>query len=644
MLRVSLSSCVLWRLHGAVGTASDAVAASVVVTSSSVMSDEWASPPSSLVSARRRCSASTCSVHGTSSSTLPHCPASSPSSTPSTASMETAILTSGATSGVDPGSACLTAHGVSVASLRSAFSGSCGESGRIREGDTVTVRARLERTRSRGKRLAFLHLRQPPLESVQAVCEGKALTKQARNITPESIVDVTGVLCRAATSVQSTTCQGWELQVTALQVVSQATTPLPFPYHDTNTKLDTRLNHRVMDLRTEQMAATSRLVSALGQSFRNELLALDFIEVHTPKLLGAASEGGSNVFQVDYFDRKAYLAQSPQLHKQMMLMGDAMRVFEVGPVFRAEKSLTHRHLTEFIGLDGEMVIKDSHTEVLDVLEPVMCAVLAQLAQKHSNLIDAVWKQQQQQQQGLELENSDGGPQPDPATEPPRCDGRGNAQRDVCCEVALERIEFLGITTDASPTAQTPFKISAQGDPYHARVGGDGSGCRVLRMSFANAAQLLVSCGESEGVVDGALPADDFTLPQERRLGQLIKERYGVDLYVVDGFPSSARPFYTMPVDPSTPDGPTRSYDMYLRGEEICSGAQRVHEIELLEQRLLAKRVDRVGLKDYVDSFRYGAWPHGGFGLGLERIALLFLGLNDIRQVSLFPRDPKRISP
>ncbi|GET88339.1 aspartyl-tRNA synthetase, putative [Leishmania tarentolae] len=642
MLRVPLSSCLPYRLRGVAGPTSSDVAVAVFASSRAVP-NRWTSLPTSLVSTQRLCSTSAIGTQGASSSRPPHGSASSPSSTPSAVPTKASMPTNGATTRGGCGRrACLTAHGISIASLRAAFSGSCGKNGCVREGDEVTIRARLERIRGRGK-LAFLHLRQPPLESVQAVCEGKDLTQQAKGITPESIVDATGVLRRAATPVQSTTCQEWELQVTALQVVSQAATPLPFPYHDTNTKLDTRLNHRVMDLRTEQMVATSRLVSALGQSFRNELLARDFIEVHTPKLLGTASEGGSNVFGVDYFERKAYLAQSPQLHKQMLLMGDAMRVFEVGPVFRAERSLTHRHLTEFVGLDGELVINDSHTEVLDVLEPVICAVLAHLTQKHGDLVKVVRKQQQER--GEAWKGGDGGdPHCSTGAEPPRYCSHDCAPCDVCCEVALECMESLGITTDASPTMRTPFKTSAHVDPYHARVGGDGSGCRVLRMSFANASQLLASCGGSEVMAGCTLPIEDFTLPQERRLGQLIKERYGVDLYVIDSFPSSARPFYTMPADASMPEGPTRSYDMYLRGEEICSGAQRIHQRELLEQRLLAKKVDKVSVKDYVDSFRYGAWPHGGFGLGLERIALFFLGLNDIRQVSLFPRDPKRISP
>lgn len=553
--------------------------------------------------------------------------------------------------GLVPAAACLAAHGVPIAALRAAFDSAAHTdpaSAAVREGDVVTVRARVERVRGRGK-LAFLHLRQPPLESLQAVCEGKELAKQAKDITPESIADVTGVVHRAATAVQSTTCHGCELRVTALHVISRAAPPLPFPYHDPNTKLDTRLNHRVIDLRTERMVAVARLVSALGQCFRDELLARGFIEVHTPKLLGAASEGGSNVFQVDYFERKAYLAQSPQLYKQMMLMGDAMRVFEVGPVFRAENSLTHRHLTEFVGLDGEMVIQQSHTEVLDVLEPVMCAMLARLTTAYRPLLDVLRQQ-------LAPPSSRESPpvsedQGTPAADALSGATHDSALQDVCCHVSPARMVELGIATDGQTTAQArppspaaPADVTAA-DPYHARVGGGGGGCRVLRLAFADAARLLMDHGGPHAApADRAVPLDDFSLPQERRLGQLIKDRYGVDLYVVDAFPAAARPFYTMPVSEAAPEGPTRSFDMYLRGEEICSGAQRVHDVALLERRLAAKQVDAASVKDYVDAFRYGAWPHGGFGLGLERIALFFTGLGDIRQVSLFPRDPKRISP
>jgi aspartyl-tRNA synthetase len=174
------------------------------------------------------------------------------------------------------------------------------------------------------------------------------------------------------------------------------------------------------------------------------------------------------------------------------------------------------------------------------------------------------------------------------------------------------------------------------DAYGGYVSRRDCAFPVLRMSFDNAVKLLVD----EKVLTAFV--DDFSTVQERQLGALIKARYGVDVYVVDHFPKSARPFYTM-VSPLDKDR-TCSYDMYLRGEEICSGAQRIHDPVFLQQRMRECGVDVTLIQDYVNSFKYGAWPHGGFGLGLERIVLFYLGVPDIRLVSLFPRDPKRIAP
>lgn len=511
-----------------------------------------------------------------------------------------------------------------------------------REGQEVVLRCRMERCRGRGK-LAFLHLRQPPLESIQAVCEGKVLATIAKDISPESVVEVRGVLRRALAAITSVTCQHVEIVVTELHVVSRAATPLPFPLQDENTKLDTRLNHRVMDLRTTRSVATMRLVSAICQSFRHRLLDRAFVEIHTPKLIAVASEGGSEVFRVDYFGSTAFLAQSPQLYKQMMIMADAMRVFEVGPVFRAENSLTHRHLTEFIGLDGEMVICDDYREVLDVLESVLCGVLSDLVVHHHHLLSLASRSSLAAASTATTEQSLGSA------------AAANHPNDplpvvhLNCEVLEDTIRSLGIAMEL-PCATIS---TAATDLYGARVSASAGAPHVLRLSFANAARLLNDCDgddgqsedkERENMGSMATPLVDFTLQQERRLGQLIRQRYGVDLYIIDQFPAEARPFYTMPLDVEHPDGATRSYDMYLRGEEICSGAQRIHDVLLLEQRLASKGIDRSSVNDYVAAFRYGAWPHGGFGLGLERIALFLLAARDIRQVSLFPRDPKRLTP
>ena len=464
-------------------------------------------------------------------------------------------------------------------------------------GDIVSLRARVDSTRVKGK-IAFLILRQPCQQSMQVVVTEPSLIEQVKGLTPETIVDVSGALATPRNPIKSVSCSTAELHAESLVVVSAAAAPLPFPINDPTAKLDTRLDHRPIDMRTALTGSVARLTSSVNESFRRFLLDRDFIEIHTPKMIGTPSEGGSAIFKLDYFGREAYLAQSPQLYKQMMVMGDVPRVFEVGPVFRAEKSLTHRHLTEFVGLDVEMAINGSYKEVLDVLEGCMSRILSSL-EAQTDLVSSARSALASLGQ---------------ACPPP-----------VVLFVSDETKQELGVGTD---DLQQPT------DKYGARVGSE----KVLRLTFANAAKMLLDAGH----LPVGSTVDDFSTAQEKLLGGLIKSRYGVDLYVVDEFYKSARPFYTMPhpLDSSK----TCSYDMYLRGEEICSGAQRIHDPQLLLQRISECGIAPEPIKDYVNSFKYGAWPHGGFGLGLERIVLFFLGLQDVRMVSLFPRDPRRLSP
>lgn len=505
--------------------------------------------------------------------------------------------------------------GVSIASLSTATWQDKDDAALMSQ--LVRIRGRAETIRVKGSKLGFMQLRQPFNESIQVVLtptsqgDKKADAPSSssspldigRSITPESVVDVWGILRRVPKPVSSVSCANIELHATKVVIVSLAETPLPFPLRDPNTKLDTRLDHRVMDLRTTATGAIARLVSIAGNAFRDHLLSRDFVEIHTPKMIGTPSEGGSSVFKLDYFGKPAFLAQSPQLYKQMVLMGDVPRVFEVGPVFRAENSLTHRHLTEFVGLDAELVIHSNYTEVLDVLEGTLVTVLQTLDR------DGVALRQLAMGGGLPVDAA----RPEP----------------VQATVSADIVRSLGI--GAHDTPQQPST-----DTYGAYVSSHTSPFPVLRFSFDAAVQMLTD----HGVLNG--PVDDFTTAQEKQLGTLVKRRYGVDVYVVDKFPASARPFYTMPLA-GNPQR-TCSYDAYLRGEEICSGAQRIHDPALLLERMRACGINVSLIQDYVDAFRYGAWPHGGFGLGLERIVLFYLGISDVRMVSLFPRDPKRIAP
>jgi len=329
--------------------------------------------------------------------------------------------------------------------------------------------------------------------------------------------------------------------------------------------LDTRLNSRVVDLRTQTNQAVFTLQAGIGNLFREYLSGNGFIEIHSPKLQGAATESGASVFKVSYFKGNAFLAQSPQLAKQMAIAADFERVYEIGPVFRAEDSNTHRHLTEFIGLDLEMTIEEHYHEVLELLDGLFLSIFRGLRERYTNEIRAVGRQ---------------------------------------------------------------FPV----EDFKWREGPEGT----LKLTYKQAIDMLIG----DGVPKESL--DDINTENERRLGRLVKAKYDTDYFIIDKFPMELRPFYTMP----DPEDPTlsNSYDFFMRGEEILSGAQRIHEPALLCEKMRIKGVDPDTMKGYVDAFRMGCAPHGGGGIGLERVLMLFLKLNNIRRASMFPRDPKRLEP
>ncbi|EKG05814.1 aspartyl-tRNA synthetase, putative [Trypanosoma cruzi] len=473
-------------------------------------------------------------------------------------------------------------------------------------GKTVTVRARVDTTRKKGK-LAFMVLRDgtDSIQAMAAVAEDvpKEMVDFIGQIPCESIVDVEAIVCGVEQPITSTSQQEIELKVNKIHVLSEALRVLPFTLEDASRRetdegikinFDTRLGCRWLDLRTPASNAIFKVQSRVGQYFRQFLMDHDFVEIHSPKIIAAASEGGANVFKVGYFNRDAYLAQSPQLYKQMALQGDLKRVFEVGPVFRAENSNTHRHLTEFVGLDVEMRINEHYYEVLDTAEELFCYMFAQLA-KHTGELEAICRQY--------------------PFEP------------LLWQLTPEKIKELGVGVIEDSVEPT--------DIYKARVRNMGT--RMLRIHYPHCIALLNTVLEEKLSL-----TDDINTTNEKLLGKLVKERYGVDFFISDLFPTAARPFYTMPF----PDDErfTNSYDMFIRGEEISSGAQRIHDSSLLLKRARSLGVDLSPIKDYVDSFRLGAWPHGGFGVGLERVVMLYLGLSNVRLVSLFPRDPQRVTP
>ncbi|KIM85253.1 hypothetical protein PILCRDRAFT_5591 [Piloderma croceum F 1598] len=452
------------------------------------------------------------------------------------------------------------------------------------EGQTVLLRARIQTSRAQGK-YCFLNLRQrtDTVQAMVAVAEGK-VSKQMVNwvagLQDESIVLVEGTVRTPLQIIKSASVGNVEIHIDQIHLISGLDGRLPFSLEDASrgeaeyespdfqfnkVLLDTRLNNRVVDLRTQTNQAVFKLQSAIGDLFREYLTGAGFMEIHSPKLGGAASESGASVFKVSYFKGDAFLAQSPQLAKQMAIAADFERVYEIGPVFRAENANTHRHLTEFIGLDLEMTIEEHYHEVMELLDGLFLSIFRGLREKYKKEIEVVGKQ-------------------------------------------------------------------FPADEFKWREGPEGT----LKMTFKEAAELLVEDGVPREVLD------DINTENEKRLGRIVKAKYDTDYFIIDKFPMELRPFYTM----ADPEDPTlsNSYDFFMRGEEILSGAQRIHDPTLLSQKMREKGVNPDDMKAYVDAFRMGCAPHGGGGIGLERVLMLFLKLNNIRRASLFPRDPKRLDP
>ncbi|KAJ9495404.1 hypothetical protein H2202_009191 [Exophiala xenobiotica] len=459
----------------------------------------------------------------------------------------------------------------------------------------VTIITRVHNSRSQSAKLAFLMLRQQG-RTIQAVVAAnsdavsKQMVKCATAVNVNSFLRVTGVVKKPNPPVASATISNLELHVKKIYLISSAAETIPMQVKDAErpppaveqegqldaeglpiVTLKTRLDNRVIDLQTECNQAIFTISSAVEGLFEEYMRKSGSRKFNTPKLLGAATEGGSGVFEVNnYFGKSAFLAQSPQLYKQMLIAGDCESVFEIGPVFRAENSNTHRHMTEFTGLDFEMVFDNHYHEVLDFAENLIVFVISELNARYKDEISVVQR-------------------------------------------------FFPKAGD--------FRIK------------DG---KALRLKYFDGIKILRDAGVDTTEQDNYVT--DLTTAQEKKLGQLIREKYDTDFYVLDEFPMSVRPFYTKghPTDPKL----SNSYDFFMRGEEIMSGAQRVNDAAELEAAMRGKGVDpsSEGFVDYVNAFRQGCRPHAGGGLGLNRIVMFFLGLDNVRQATPFPRDPQRLRP
>ncbi|KAI5290619.1 hypothetical protein KEM54_000994 [Ascosphaera aggregata] len=453
------------------------------------------------------------------------------------------------------------------------------------KGKEVIFRARIHNIRRMGPKLVFILFRQQ-ITTIQGVLHEKAgeistvMVHWAEHLPLGSIVKVRAIICEAAVPVQKTDFHTIELDIQTLHAIARREEPIPFTIYEADLIAPdeeepegirrshipdrTRLVNRIVDLRTQVGQAIFRLQSGIGNCFRSALGERGFMEIHTPKLQGSATESGASVFKVDYFGRNAFLAQSPQLSKQMAIAADFEKVYEIGAVFRAENSNTHRHLTEYTGLDLEMAIEEHYHEMLETIDYVIKRVFQELFIQYRNEIDILKGQ-------------------------------------FPCEDLVWKEE-------------TP----------------------IIR--FADAIKMLNEYGWRKEDGTELLETEDFGTRDEIRLGELMKDKYGTDYYIVDQFPAAVRPFYTMP---SPHDSRfTNSFDIFVRGQEITTGGQRIHDPKMLEARMRETDIEPTTMEDYLKGFQWGAPPHAGAGIGLERMLMLMFKLGNIRLASMFHRDPK----
>ena len=485
----------------------------------------------------------------------------------------------------------------------------------------VWLRARAQQVRKQGSKLTFLVLRDN-LATVQAVVSASPeMAKFAGALPKESVVDIYGQVTVPPEKLRGCTQSDVEIAVERIYCLSRSEA-LPLQIEDLSRSeadlsadpkavrvlLESRLSNRIIDLRTRANQGIMRLQSGVCTLFKNFLLSKGFVEIHTPKMLATASEGGSNVFQVKYFDRYAYLAQSPQFYKQMALMADLPGVFEIGPVFRAENSFTHRHMTEFVGLDLEMPFKENYHEVLDMMDALFNHIFTGLTTEYSRELEAIREQ--------------------------------HSFEDLKWSYPCLKLEYKDAV--ALLVKHGPAVIQGDIDTVEKELGNLGPDISFddeTRKKLEKRRSELMSHLQS---VRQHKENEDMGTSDEKVLGRVIRDIHNTDFYMVTRFPFELRPFYTMPC----PDDPrwTNSYDIFLRGEEIVSGAQRIHDPAKLVEIANMKGVDLTPVQPYIDAFKYGAFPHGGGGVGLERVVMLFCGLPNIRMTSMFPRDPNRLTP
>ena len=385
--------------------------------------------------------------------------------------------------------------------------------------------------------------------------KNKEMVSLVSSLTTESVIKVKGKLLESP----KVKLNGMEIIPESIDVLSSSENEIPFNFKKIEgVNLDTRLDYRFIDLRSDKNLLMFKVQTSLVKGMREYLYNNNFIEIHTPKLIGAASESGSEVFEVKYFDRNAYLAQSPQFYKQMAMASGFEKIFEVAPAFRAENSNTNRHSTEFTSFDIEFSYIDSYEDVMDLEEELIVAGLSKVKEEYGDQIKEVFGQ------------------------------------DVVV-----------------PTRPFPrIKLNDLYQELHKRYNYD-------------------------------IPTEDIgdmNSESEKLTAKFAMEEYGHEFIFITDFSKTKRAFYHMRKD-DIPQG----YDLIWRGMEITTGAQREHRYDVLKAQAEEKRL-KDDVKFYLEFFKYGCPPHGGFALGVDRLTMLLLGTNNLKETQFLFRGPNRLEP
>lgn len=426
-------------------------------------------------------------------------------------------------------------------------------------GEDVKLAGWVNIRRDHGK-IIFIDLRdRSGFVQMVVIPDKKEAYEAAKTLRGEYVIEIEGLVKeRPGSAVNENIPTGRvEIEVEKIKVLAKPEGELPVDISedDFNLHLDTLLDNRVLTLRNDKVKAIFKVYSEILKAYADFMKQEGFVEIKTPKILSSATEGGANFFKIKYFEKEAYLAQSPQFYKQAGV-GIFERVFEVGSVFRAEPHYTTRHVNEYIGLDAELGFIENFEDVMAELEKVMAYMMEAIAKN--------------------------------------------------CTKELEKYAAEIIPVVAIP-----------------------------RLKLTEAVEIL------DKEFGKKMEAVDIDAEGERLIGEWARKNHNSDFLYLTHYPAKIRPFYSMPsADPAY----TETFDLLYKGMEIASGGQRIHDYKQLESNIKKHKLKPEDFKHYLDIFKYGMPPHGGWGLGSERILQKILGLKSIKEAILFPRDVKRLTP